>query len=875
MKGREDLRMSISELSFLFRKDGFIPDINGELSKEARTEAEKWLGENSFSRLYEFSAGPRPDKLTASGAYLYLVGSSFFKRLTENPDLELVREKAKAVLSEEQMELLLDAVPFGIGSETVDRQWIKSVYKAFQKQYQKEIKAYPGTVEMYLAEKNQNLHVPERIFFHLVEAPKEAAFPFAFMATYASRGADGKVHHYPLKYALTEYDADRRKLLELLSCLNKAADVSPLIQEFMASGEIFHPLQLTADEAYAFLQKVSEIEASGIICRIPNWWRKKAMNPFLMIRLGNEEPSLLGFDSILGTAPSLIIDGVELEETDIRRMLEMTEGLAMIKGKWVAVNHSRLKELLDRMHSGSDTVTLLEALRSGMKGSDEDADPDNGVMISNGQWLSQLLSNLRHPEKLRDMPVPDSVRATLRPYQKIGYEWLTYMDSIGFGACLADDMGLGKTIQVLSYLEHLRASKEDAHVLLIVPASLLGNWQSEQEKFAPEMDVQVLHGKKKEVLAEMASHPRFLNITTYAMTMRIKELADVKWDCVILDEAQAIKNPLTRQTRTIKTFSSRMKIAMTGTPIENDLTNLWSLFDFLNKGLLGSSNQFASYCRNLEGKPEDYARLKAVINPFLLRRMKTDKKIIRDLPDKVEILDYADLSRKQVVLYRRTVSELAEKIERSEGIERRGLVLASIAKLKQICNHPDQFLGQDAYSPSESGKFELLKEICETIYEKRERVLVFTQFREITPYLQKYLEEIFHAEGAVIHGGVPAKKRTEIVEKFQTDFYMPFIVCSVKAAGTGLNLTRANHVIHFDRWWNPSVENQATDRAFRIGQKKDVMVHKLISKGTIEEKINQMIESKKELAANVIGEGSEKWITELSDEELFSLLKLD
>jgi non-specific serine/threonine protein kinase len=255
--------------------------------------------------------------------------------------------------------------------------------------------------------------------------------------------------------------------------------------------------------------------------------------------------------------------------------------------------------------------------------------------------------------------------------------------------------------------------------------------------------------------------------------------------------------------------------------------------------------------------------------------MKTDKKIIRDLPDKVEILDYADLSRKQVVLYRRTVSELAEKIERSEGIERRGLVLASIAKLKQICNHPDQFLGQDTYSPSESGKFELLKEICETIYEKRERVLVFTQFREITPYLQKYLEEIFHAEGAVIHGGVPAKKRTEIVEKFQTDFYMPFIVCSVKAAGTGLNLTRANHVIHFDRWWNPSVENQATDRAFRIGQTKDVMVHKLISKGTIEEKIDRMIESKKELAANVIGEGSEKWITELSDEELFSLLKLD
>ena len=525
------------------------------------------------------------------------------------------------------------------------------------------------------------------------------------------------------------------------------------------------------------------------------------------------------------------------------------------------------------MHSSADTVTLLEAMRKEIDESRQD--PDNGVFISNGQWLNTLLNNLRHPEKLKNIPVPASIHANLRQYQKNGYAWLNYMDTIGFGACLADDMGLGKTLQVLTYLEQLRSRKPDGCVLLVVPASLLGNWQKEQEKFAPEMPVQIIHGLPKAQMESMAKQPVFLNITTYGMTIRLEGLRKCRWDCVILDEAQAIKNPLTRQTKTVKMLESRMRIAMTGTPIENDLTNLWSLFDFLNKGLLGSAADFSDYCRKLDETPEDYARLKSIVNPFLLRRMKTDKRIIRDLPGKFEMIDYANLSRKQAVLYKKTVDDTARLLEKLEGMERRGVVLATIMKLKQICNHPDQYLGSKTYSPAESGKFEMLKEICETIYEKRERVIVFTQFREITEYLRDYLETIFHSKGAIIHGGIRPKQRTEIVERFQSDIYMPFIVCSVKAAGTGLNLTKANHVIHFDRWWNPAVENQATDRAFRIGQTKNVMVHKLVSKGTIEEKIDLMIESKKELAENVIGEGSEKWITELSNDELLSLLRLD
>lgn len=367
----------------------------------------------------------------------------------------------------------------------------------------------------------------------------------------------------------------------------------------------------------------------------------------------------------------------------------------------------------------------------------------------------------------------------------------------------------------------------------------------------------------------------FLTITTYGMAVRLESLEKIQWDCLILDEAQAIKNPLTKQTKRVKALQSKMRIAMTGTPIENDLTNLWSLFDFLNKGLLGSSTEFHDYCKRLEEHPEGYAKLKAMIAPFMLRRVKTDKAIISDLPDKLEQIDYVGLSKKQTVLYRKYVAELAEKLEELDGMKRRGLVLASLTKLKQLCNHPDQYLGQTAYDPKESGKFERLREVCETIYQKRERVLVFTQFKEITPYLDEFLADIFGCHGYVLHGGTPVAKRNEIVEAFQGEAYVPYIVLSVKAGGTGLNLTNANHVIHFDRWWNPAVENQATDRAYRIGQKNNVLVHKMVCKGTIEEKIDEMIESKKELASNVIGSGGESWITEMSNEELLSILKLD
>lgn len=865
--------MKKNTLQFLFNPTGVL----AECAVEQATKADLfWKGsfdENCYEAMYRYGL-ENVEAENISAIFVKKLVKVFLEELTHLPELEMLRENATATLTKEDKERLLLAVPFAIGAEYVTEQWLEYVFEQLNHIFQKEMANYEGTVALYFEEKNQELHVPERIFFHLVEN-RETDYPFAFMATYASEQSDGKVSHMPLKYALTEYQQDREKLLMLLSCLNKAAEVSELIGSFMDSGEMFYPLRLTAEEAYAFLKQVEAIESVGIMCRIPNWWRKRATAVRMTLQLGEEKPSMLGFDTLVSVQPQLTVDGAELSHADIKKLLSQTEGLAYLKGKWVEVNHQRLEKLLERIEKNQMDITLMDALR--MEIGTEQNSADVGTLVSNGKWLSGLLQNLRQPQSIRQNALPKSFHATLRPYQKNGYTWLNYMDKLGFGACLADDMGLGKTVQVLAYLEKLRKSKGRRHCLLVVPASLLGNWQNETEKFAPSLEYQILHGKTSEKLGEEYKESDvFLTITTYGMVSRIQALKDTVWDCIILDEAQAIKNPLTKQTKEIKKLQTRMRIAMTGTPIENDLTNLWSLFDFLNKGLMGTSKEFKEYCKNLNEHPEGYGKLKLMISPFMLRRLKTDKSIISDLPDKIEMLDYATLSKKQVVLYRKTVADMEEKLlDAEQGIQRKGIVLSTIVKLKQICNHPDQYLGQQAYVESESGKFAMLRDICETIYEKRERVLVFTQFKEITEYLAEFLETIFHAKGYVLHGGTPVKERSRIVEAFQGEKYVPFLVLSVKAGGTGLNLTKANHVIHFDRWWNPAVENQATDRAFRIGQQKNVIVHKLVCKNTIEEKIDEIISGKMQLAQDVIGSGGENWITELDDAELMNLLRLN
>ncbi len=862
-------------LSFVFTEESFrVDQVETDLSP-AETELKDDFLKNRYKALLRLGLSASFAGQSPSLIFLRRLSEAFIGQVQESPDLSVAGENLVIELSDEVYEKLSRVIPFCLGAENISRAWISLQFMKLNRIFSMQLREYGGNAAMFLAELSQNLRVPERIFFHLVENKKDKFAPFAFLATYATKDADGGVRHMPLSYALEEYKQDRDKLLSLLSGLDRVAEVSPMLSGFITSGELFHPLRLSSDEAYEFLKTVPDIEKCGIVCRVPYWWKNSQSSIKMQVSLGADRPSMLGFDALLAMQPSLVVDGMELTEDEIRRLLEQTEGLSLLKGKWVEVNHERLKKLLDTMEKYDGQITLKDAMRLESGLDKEEDDIDVGPVITNGKWLGTLLKNLRQPSSIKKEKIPKDVRAELRSYQQTGFQWLCYMHKLGFGSCLADDMGLGKTLQVISFLTWLYHKKKDASVLLIVPASLLGNWAKEIEKFSPSLPFRIMHGRGAENMEEEYLHePVFLSITTYQMALRMERLADKQVDCLILDEAQAIKNPATKQTRAIKRIPAIQKIAMTGTPIENELTNLWSLFDFINKGLLGSSKEFDSFARSLQQHSEGYQKLRTMISPFILRRLKSDKKIIADLPDKVEKIDYISLSQKQIVLYRKQVAELEKELQFAKGIQRKGLVLSAITKLKQICNHPDQFLGQENYLAKESGKFEVLRTLCETIYEKRERVLIFTQYKEIIPYLEKFLRGIFGCDGLVIHGGVPAKKRQALVDEFNGEDYVPFMILSLKAGGTGLNLTSANHVIHFDRWWNPAVENQATDRAYRIGQNRSVIVHKFVNTGTIEEKIDEMIRDKVELAENVIG-GGEKWITEMSDKALLDMMRLE
>jgi len=453
--------------------------------------------------------------------------------------------------------------------------------------------------------------------------------------------------------------------------------------------------------------------------------------------------------------------------------------------------------------------------------------------------------------------------------------------SLALGGCLADDMGLGKTIQVLGVLSLSRRNKEQGTDLLVVPASLVDNWRLEIERFAPELKVLIAHpshipSAELKKLSRKRVDRHHAVITTYGTVMRTAWIQSHAWRNVILDEAQAIKNPGAKQTRAVKQLSAGWRLALTGTPVENHLGDLWSIFDFLNPGLLGSAKAFNTLCKSMaEGRRGGYAPLRKLLAPYILRRRKSDKHVIDDLPDKIEVNAYCQLSRRQAALYQQSVGEMSKTIARLDGMQRRGVVLAFLMRFKQICNHPSHWLGDGSYEPADSGKFSRLRELCESIAARQDKVLVFTQFREMIDPLAGFLAGIFERSGLALHGGTPVKKRQGLVQRFQQDDRLPFMVLSLKAGGTGLNLTAASHVIHFDRWWNPAVENQATDRAFRIGQKKNVLVHKFVCRGTVEERIDELIAGKQQLSTEILSGGVDSRLTEMNSVELLALVSLD
>ena len=739
-----------------------------------------------------------------------------------------------------------------------------------------------------------------RVCFHLAENKRDPELPFAFVATYAPRiSKGGRVQYQPLGKALVEYagERNRKTLVKLLTPVHRASERSAFVKELVDSGDVFHPLAWTPDEAYRLLRDVPELEESGLLVRVPDWWRKRT-RPRVSVTVGTKTPSRIGMDAMLDCRVEAALGDEVLTEEEWRQILDAEGGLLELRGQWIEVDRERLREALEHWRkiqalAGSDGISFAEGMRllagasADLRSTGPEGDGDREwSFVSAGDWLSDVLAGLRDPGTLASEAAPAALRGTLRPYQEVGHAWLRLLTGLGLGACLADDMGLGKTIQVLALLLTMKDAGrlEGRPALLVLPASLLANWRAEIEHFAPTLSTRFVHPAETDrgALEAMAADPESVTrgtdlvLTTYGMLTRQAWLLDVDWGLAVLDEAQAIKNPGTRQTRTVKQLKSASRIALTGTPVENRLSDLWSLFDFLCPGLLGSAAKFKRFVKALDESGHDrYAPLRNLVRPYVLRRMKTDKSIISDLPDKSEVRAWCGLARKQAALYGRTVEELEERLGETDGMRRRGLVLAYLMRFKQICNHPSQLLGDGGYRPEDSGKFERLRAIAEEIAARQEKVLVFTQFREMTAPVAAFLGEVFGREGLVLHGGTAVARRRGLVDAFQREEGPPFFVLSLKAGGSGLNLTAASHVIHFDRWWNPAVENQATDRAFRIGQHRNVMVHKFVCRGTVEEKIDSLIEDKKGLANELLEAGGETLLTEMSDREILDIVTLD
>jgi non-specific serine/threonine protein kinase len=795
----------------------------------------------------------------------------------------------------DELAAFAQAPPPMLGAELIGQPLLAALWSDLGRALAGEAARLPDGVQGYLKRHSSVWNVVGRVCFHLAENKQEPRYPFAFLATYVHRvSRQARPMYRPLGRALEEYAGarNRRKLLALLAPLSRAAEHSDLVRELVDSGEVYHPLSWTPQEAYRFLSEVPACERAGLVVRTPDWWsQRQRPRPRVSVSVGNEAPSTLGMEALVDFNVGLSVGGARLTKREIQSLLAADEGLVLIKGRWVEVDAQKLGAVLARWQQVQEQardggVTFGEAMRmlAGAELDREDPDADDARPewsdVVAGKWLAERLEALRSPTLRAGSDADAGLRGELRPYQRLGVQWLWTLRGLGLGGCLADDMGLGKTIQVLGILCLSRGAREKGTDLLVVPASLLDNWRREIERFAPRLRVLIAHPSRipsPELKALKGSAIRRVHavITSYGTLTRTEWMKAYPWRSVILDEAQAIKNPSARQTRAVKALDSRWRLALTGTPVENRLGDLWSLFDFLNPGLLGSAKAFGRLCRSMASSAQGYAPLRRLVSPYLLRRLKTDPAVIADLPEKTEVTAYCLLSRRQAALYEQSVTELRQAIAQREGIERRGVVLAFLLRFKQICNHPSQWLGDGRYDAADSGKLARLRELAEEIAARQDKMLVFTQFREMTAPLAAFLRDVFGRGGLVLHGGTPVRKRQSLVDSFQRDERVPFMVLSLKAGGTGLNLTAASHVVHFDRWWNPAVENQATDRAFRIGQRRNVLVHKFVCRGTVEERIDELIAGKQRLAEDVLSTGAEQALTEMSDEELISMVSLD
>lgn len=874
-----------------------VPDSDAPVLEEA---LQRRLAQ-SFARgaghgLLQLGAGEVGTALPPALGYWRDFGARYVTALCAVPEpaprSDTARDAHVTAPSLEELEALAGAVPPMTGAEYLAGSVLRTLWEELDAAFHTELKESKQSPQDFLKHRNPAWNLVGRVHFNLAENRGDESAPFAFLATYTPRlSAQARAQHLPLAQALREYsDAkNQARLLSLLMPVQRAAEICAWLRAMVDAGEIFHPLRWTPAETYQFLTDVPRLEAAGIVVRMPAAWRSgRPPRPQVQATVGGRAPSLLGKDALLDFSMELTLDGERLTASEIKRLLAGSDGLQLIRGRWVEVDREKLGRMLERFRAVEDAaaaggLTFTEAMRlvaGATVTENAAADPEWSRVVA-GPWLAETLKGLRGPEGLAQVEPGPELKGTLRPYQHAGVRWLYLLYRLGLGACLADDMGLGKTIQVLALLLVLK--REERGVprtsLLVAPASLLANWAAEITRFAPSLNALIAHPS-----ALAAAELRALNqerladvdlvITSYGSLWRLPWLETMRWRLAVLDEAQAIKNPGAKQTRLAKKLAARSHIALTGTPVENRLSDLWSIFDFTHPGLLGSGKAFTAFARRLANDGH-FGPLRELVRPYILRRLKTDKSVIADLPDKTELKAYCHLSPAQAALYQRAVKELAAALEDANGIGRKGVVLSFLMRFKQICNHPSQWLGDAAWAEADSGKFARLREIAEVIAAKQEKMLVFTQFREAAEPVAAFLGSVFGRAGLVLHGGTTVAKRQELVRQFQEDELSPFFVLSLKAGGAGLNLTAAAHVVHFDRWWNPAVENQATDRAFRIGQVKNVLVHKFICRGTVEDKIDILIESKQQLVRDVLEGGAEVLLTEMSDKELLDLVALD
>ncbi len=733
--------------------------------------------------------------------------------------------------------------------------------------------------------------------FHLAENAGEHAdsAPFAFLATFVYRvGQDGKARHMPLGHAASMLANDREALLALLRPLQAAAGKNDFLRELINSREVYRPCAWTARRTLQYLRTIPVLEQVGIETRMVNLWKTEPPRVELQITLDPQtSPSKPGaspsvnIHSLLHLSPQLMLGDHHLTEEEWKELCNSDEELVRFRGEWVRLDRQRLQRLMDSWmqavsmsHSGIPLLSGLRFLMGRRNNATEKLPPvEDGVRVAAGAKLALALSNLRFSNE--SPALPPELKDTLRAYQMEGVRFLTHVTEAGFGACLADDMGLGKTLQVIAWLAHLqhvgKLGEGIGCALIIAPASLLTNWQHEFAHFAPQLRVTMLHpyALSRTDSRLLHSNPGWLvrrahvALTTYGIATRESALADCDWQAVVLDEAQAVKSPQSQRTKAILRLRTSRRVALTGTPVENSLTELRSLFEFLNPGLLGSEKDFNAMVRDMG---DNYTPLRRLVRPFMLRRVKSDPALLPELPSKTEQPAYCLLTPEQARLYAREVENLRAVLAEQNAQTRLMLILPILGRLKQICNHPAQYLGESYYDPALSGKFQRLGHLARQIRDAGECCLVFTQYRSIMPHLHDFLEEVFGTPGLMLHGETPIHERQRLVQQFQAPGGPPFFLLSLRAAGTGLTLTRAHHVIHFDRWWNPAVENQASDRAHRIGQTHPVFIHPFISIGTIEQNIQTMLHRKSSMADALLAGGMEKLLLHLSAEELFELV---